>query len=552
MNANILYVDDSVTKLNEFELKFSSNFNIYTSSSIEKAIDILWSHTISLVIINSKYNIDSFAFVKSIKKHFNNIFIILFGEEVSKSEIIKSLNENYIDLYAEDLWDKNLENLIVQTINKIDERKKTTNHDIVQNLQSMLNELELLHKISQKLSQKRDLPVLLEEIIGSSKSMMRAEASSLLLYNAKEKKLFFDVVIGDNKKTINKMEVSLGEGIAGWVAEKKESLLIEDCYKDDRFNPEMDIKTNFKTKSMICVPMLRQGRLIGVIQVINKKAGLLFNEVDLNLFKTLASQCAIAIENAQLVEEQIENGKITYELKMAHGIQMNLLPSAIPNYSDLDISATLIPAKDVGGDYYNIIKLDEEFSLFVIADVSGKGIPAALIVSVIYSSLITQIKQSGSKINLLILVETLNKVLIEATTNDRFVTAWVGIYEHSTKILKGVNAGHNYPYLIRNKLEKPIELTKGGIMLGSMELPFEDEEIILVSGDVLCLFTDGITEAWNNLEEEYGEERLIHLLNSHSKLTSKEILSELLKDVQLHVGKAVPSDDITCIVMKVQ
>ncbi len=426
------------------------------------------------------------------------------------------------------------------------------NQDTEQKLNSMLNELELLHQISQKLSQKRDLPVLLEEIIESSKLMMRAEASSLLLYNSEQKKLYFDVVVGDKKKSINKMEISLGTGLAGWVAENKESILIEDCYKDDRFNPEMDIKTNFKTKSMICVPMLRGGNLIGVMQVINKKAGLLFNETDLNLFETLASQCAIAIENAQLIEEQIENEKTAYELKMAHDIQMNLLPSSLPNYSDLDIAATLIPAKDVGGDYYNILKLDDEFSLIIIADVSGKGVPAALIVSVIYSSLITQIKQSDAEINLLMLVETLNKVLIEATTNERFVTTWIGIYKHSSKLLKSINAGHNYPYIIRDPLEKPIELTKGGIMLGSMELPFEDESICLIAGDVLCLFTDGITEAWNELEEEYGEERLINILNSHTHLTSKEILSEILMDVQLHVGKAVPSDDITCIIMKVQ
>lgn len=426
------------------------------------------------------------------------------------------------------------------------------NIEKIKELESALNEFELLYEVSQKLSEKKELSILLEEIIESSKIIMKAEASSLLIYDSSKERLLFDFVAGDKKQTIKKMEVKLGEGIAGWVAENKKSILIEDCYTDSRFSRSVDLKTNFKTESMICVPLLRKDKLIGVMQVINRKSGLKFNKVDLKIFETLASQCAIVIENAQLVKEQIENEKLAYELKMAHRIQMNLLPKILPKYEDIDVASTIIPAKDVGGDYYNIIKLNKEYSLIIIADVSGKGIPAALIVSVLYSSLITQIKQNNSKINLLKLVETLNKVLLEATTNDRFVTAWIGIYEHSKKVLRGINAGHNYPYLVRNQLEKPIELTKGGIMLGSMELPFDAESVPLFAGDVLCFYTDGITEAWDESEEEYGEERLIKLLNSTVNLSSTEILKELLNDIKLHVGKAIPSDDITCIIMKIK
>jgi len=422
----------------------------------------------------------------------------------------------------------------------------------IKELEAILIEFELLHEVSQKLSEKKELSVLLDEIMESSKIIMKAEASSLLIFDSKKEKLFFDFVAGDKKQAIKKMEINFGEGIAGWVAENREPILVEDCYSDSRFNPNIDLKTNFKTKSMVCVPMLRKDKLIGVMQVINRESGLKFNKVDLNIFETLASQCAIVIENAQLVKEQMESEKLTYELKMAHEIQMNLLPNSLPVYEDIDISSTLIPTKDVGGDYYDILKLDDEFSLIIIADVSGKGIPAALIVSVIYSSIITQIKQSKTKMELRMIVETLNKVLMEATTNDRFVTAWIGIYEHSTKLLRGINAGHNYPYLIRNQLDRPIELTKGGIMLGSMDLPFNDEVVALITGDIICFYTDGVTEAWNETEEEYGEERLIKLLNSTTYLSSKEILAELLNDIKLHVGSAIPSDDITCIIMKIK
>jgi sigma-B regulation protein RsbU (phosphoserine phosphatase) len=253
-------------------------------------------------------------------------------------------------------------------------------------------------------------------------------------------------------------------------------------------------------------------------------------------------------------EKRGETGKLEFDFNTAwaHEIQMNLLPKSLPKYNDLDVAATLIPAREVGGDYYNVLKLNDQYSLLAIADVSGKGIPAALIVSVIYSSLITQIHECKSEVYIVSLVETLNKVLIEATTTDRFATAWIGLYEHSTKKLYGINAGHNYPFIFRKGETKPFELTKGGIMLGSIELPFDEEALTLRRGDILVLYTDGVTEAWNKMEEEYGEVRLIELVNSFGELSSQEIIERLFYDIRQHVGEAQPSDDITCVVMKVK
>jgi sigma-B regulation protein RsbU (phosphoserine phosphatase) len=118
--------------------------------------------------------------------------------------------------------------------------------------------------------------------------------------------------------------------------------------------------------------------------------------------------------------------------------------------------------------------------------------------------------------------------------------------------LHGINAGHNYPYIFRKGEKHPIELTKGGIMLGSIDLPFEEETLTLCTDDILVLYTDGVTEAWNNKEDEYGEERLIKLVNTSREMTSKELMDKLLIDLQHHVGDAEPSDDITCIVIKIQ
>jgi len=421
----------------------------------------------------------------------------------------------------------------------------------IENMEQMLNELNLFHEISQKISERKELHVLLNEIIESSKEVMKAEAASLLLYDEEKNNLYFESVSGDKKGTLKRMIVNMGEGIAGWVADNKKSLLIEDCYKDERFNPAFDIKTNFKTRSMICVPMLRKESLVGIMQVINKKNSLHFNKVDQNIYETLAAQCAIAIENTKLIDKQIEAEAVERELETARKIQQKLLPDKLPPYDDLDIAAYILPAKEVGGDYYNIHKLNDHQSLFIIADVSGKSISAALIVSIIDSCLDTQMK-SNNKIDLQNTVEILNRVLIDSTTLDKFATCWFGLYDHKSKKLISINAGHNAPLLFRNNLKEPIQLIKGGIILGSMELPFESEEVELQRGDTLVIYTDGITEAWNKKEEEYEEERLVNSVRSANNGSAKETLNIIIENVTKHVDQAEQSDDLTCYVIKVK
>ena len=418
-------------------------------------------------------------------------------------------------------------------------------------LKHIRHEMDFLYEISHKISEKKPLPKLLNEIMENSKKLMNAEASSLLLYDSGDKKLHFQVAIGEKGKTVSKYSVDLGDGIAGWVAKHKVPLLIQDCYNDSRFSPEYDKKTNFVTKSMICVPLIRKKQLFGVMQVLNKINGDIFEESDLTIFETLASQCAIAIENAKLIEVQIETEALERELETARDIQEKLLPSSLPEYTDLQLAAKLIPAKQVGGDYYNILKIAENKSLFFIADVAGKGIPAALIVSTIYSCLVTYLKMNRSNIDLVALVTAMNKVLMEATTIDKYATCWFGLFDHTSGNMMSVNAGHNSPLIFNKNSDRPEVLHAGGIMLGSLDVPFEMEIVHLKQNDVLLFFSDGVTEAWNEKNEDYEEFRLIDVVNKNLHLSAQQILAEIEKDVQKHVGSAVQSDDFTCAVVKV-
>ncbi len=419
-------------------------------------------------------------------------------------------------------------------------------------LEVVINQINYLQKISQRISEKKSLEELLNELIDSCRDVIKAEASSLLLYDEKLNKLYFQVATGEKGDAVKNVYLNMGEGIAGWVAENRKPLLIEDCYKDPRFNREFDIKNNFKTKTMICVPLIFKDKLFGVIQVINKKNDKFFTERDLNVFTILATQCSVSIENAKLTEIQIQQLALERELKTAREIQQNLLPSKLPDFKDLDVSFKLIPAKQVGGDYYNVYKINDDLTLFFICDVSGKSISAALIVSTICSSIMTymnMVQLCNDKFDLIDFVKSLNRVLIESTTDEKFATAWFGLYKHSEQRLQSINAGHNTIYVFRDN--EVIDLNEGGLFLGSIDLDFRIEEISMKAGDLVVCYTDGVPEAMNKAFEQYGDARLIKFIENNFSSNSSNILDSLLQDVKSYVKDADQSDDITCGVIKV-
>ena len=417
-------------------------------------------------------------------------------------------------------------------------------------LKLLVDRLNFLHKVSQKISENKPLSKLLTEIIQESKLVMDAEAGSLLLYDPEQKVLTFHIATGEKTRGLTRRRLKPGEGIAGWVAKHKEPLIIDDCYQDERFEPVYDRKSDFTTRSMVCVPMMRKNKLIGVMQAINKKNGGTFSRQDLNIFETLASQCAIAIENARLVEDRVAAKALERELETARTIQQNLLPEKLPDFDDLQAAAMLIPAKQVGGDFYHIFRMDDHYSLFMVADVTGKGIPAALIVSTIFSYLQTYLRLE-ERFDLLQFMNGLNKVLMASTTSDKFVTAWVGLYHHPSRTLTSVSAGHDPTLLFRKGQKEPVSLKSGSIFLGCLDINFETETLILNRGDVLVFYTDGVTEAWDRKQNEYGMERFVQCLAEHRGEPAPEILKAVRQDIEVHTHRALQSDDITCAVIKV-
>ncbi|MBV6477568.1 MAG: hypothetical protein HGGPFJEG_00307 [Ignavibacteria bacterium] len=422
----------------------------------------------------------------------------------------------------------------------------TDNHDI----KKLLDEINYFHEVTNRISEKKPLDILLNEIMESCKELMTAEASSLLMYDEVENILWFEIATGEKGKEVKKVKCNMGEGIAGWVAENRTPLLIDDCYNDYRFNKEFDMKSRFRTHTMICAPMIHKDKLIGVIQVINKKTEPVFSDRDFNLFNLLASQCAIAIDNARLIEVQVRQEALNRELKTASAIQKNLLPDKLPDFKDIEVYATIIPAKQVGGDFYNVYKLNDNQTLVIVTDVSGKSISASLIVSTICSAIITYFKLKNDNFELNEFVDCLNKVLIDSTTSDKFATAWFGLISHNDKKLKSINAGHNAIFHFKRNGELT-ELKEGGLFLGITEMEYKEETLSLSKDDLIYFYTDGVTEAMNSAQELYTDERAIKLIRNNFSSEPKIIIDRLISDIKSFAGDAEQSDDITCGIIKV-
>lgn len=549
--SQILLFDPDSSAVDTFRKMLEDAYAFTSVSSVDACLSSLESGVFHVLILDeSVFGKAGSAFWEKFADSSEKATIILAGSRKGSNRLIDAVNTVRVHRYLRKPWEKN--ELMETLSSAIEDRAEREEDDrLVYTLYHSIDEMKFLRLVSQKISEKKTLPRLLKEIMESSKMLMKAEASSLLLYDPDDRQLHFFVATGRKGRMIKKFSLALGEGIAGWVAKHKKPLLIEDCYEDPRFNPEYDRQTHFRTKSMMCVPLIRKRRLLGVIQVINREGEGVFTEKDLNLFMNLASQCAIAIENHRLTEIQIKRETLERELEIARVIQQRLLPASLPEYSDIQIATYIIPAKQVGGDYYNIMKINDELSLFFVADVSGKGLPAALVVSTIHSCMLSYMKLNQDRFDLIGLVQAMNSVLIDSTTSRQFVTCWFGLYRHDRREMKSVNAGHNPPYVFRENSENPMEIGTTGLCLGAMEFQYRMMDYSLDRGDVLVFYTDGVTEACDRDHRLYSPHRLVRVVQAHLDEDSAGILSRVRSDIEAHVGNAEQSDDLTCAVLKI-
>lgn len=299
----------------------------------------------------------------------------------------------------------------------------------------------------------------------------------------------------------------------------------------------------------LVVPFVQQGATTGALFLGERLSKAPYSDDDVEFIYALGNLALVAVQNSFLIEEQIEKERLEEEMRLARQIQENLQPKSMPDFQGVDLAMLALPSRHVAGDYLDIVKLSDERLLLAIGDVTGKGVPASLLMSNLQAALHVLVPM---EITLEEATAHINRVISGNTDFDKFITYFHCIYNSSTHVLDYVNAGHNPPYLIRGADGSVEELEEGGLLLGVMSgSEYQRGTSTITKGDVIVLFTDGVTEAMSPEEEEYGEERLLEVLSSVREGTARDILDAIHRDVIDFTGSATAlSDDLTMVVMK--
>jgi sigma-B regulation protein RsbU (phosphoserine phosphatase) len=298
----------------------------------------------------------------------------------------------------------------------------------------------------------------------------------------------------------------------------------------------------------VALPLASRHRMIGFLAVGMKRTRQDFEAADVEVLRSLSFQVAVAGENLRLLEENIEKQRMENELSMARKVQEGLLPGIMPETPGLQVFGTSLSCLEVAGDYFDVINLDDRRTVLAIGDVSGKGAGAALLMSNLQASIRTAVR-IGS--DLKEMIEQINDLIFDNTQAHQFITFFAGIYDAGTSTFSYVNAGHNPPLIVRRD-GSFIELQSGGLILGAVaEMTYKQESVELESGDLIFLYTDGLSEAENSDGEMYDESRVEEFVVRSRDLPLEEMVGRLAAEVEEFMSGAVRKDDLTLLVARV-
>lgn len=404
------------------------------------------------------------------------------------------------------------------------------------------------------------LQILIQVFDSAYKSFLHQRKEKSLIFELNEKIMHLNNLIDtgielsryDKKRIL--YEVALERGCA---LTNASSALIEIVKKSagnikkfitfpSGIDPEKILNSKFKIQSSFEI----QNRIYNFVlsEKETRHSTTAFNQLDQLLLDSIARQVSASLENEYLHKQALEKEKIEQELNVAASIQQKILPESLPKIEGYDLAGINIPSKEVGGDFYNCIDLKNGKYALIIADVAGKGIGAALLVSTLDAALYSYLQFD---IPLAEMADRLNNLIYKSSPSDKYITFFIAVLNSNTGELDIVNAGHNPIFLLRKDgtLEK---LDAGGVGLGMFDfgIPFTGQKSVMNSGDRLFLYTDGIPEAMNEKEEEYSDEKMLNFFLNHSQKSSQEFINALVKDVKDYAGTTLQSDDITAMILK--
>ena len=391
-----------------------------------------------------------------------------------------------------------------------------------------------------------DFDDLLTEIMDVARRVMRAEGSALLLLDEASGELRLVVArSADGEVTSAHQTVPRQGSVAGWVFEHGESALIPDAYADPRFYPGVDRKTGYRTRAILCVPLCRRGKPIGVLQVVNPlgddRPG--FDAADQDALESFANLAATAIEKLRFLEEQRSRARFEQEMSIATEIQKSFLPAELPVRVDLAFAAQYRPALDVGGDFYDVYEVGPDELYFVVGDVAGKGVPAALLMAQSLSILRLILTPGISPHEVLV---RWNENLCRRSLRGLFVTALVGRIVPSLRRVETASAGHCPPWIVRGGKAEECLVANGPPMAILPSARYASNPLFLAGNEWLTVYTDGLTESRAGSGDLLGSAGARRLLEKEFA-SPHHVVATLSEGEASHRGDSPPQDDLTLL-----
>ncbi len=412
---------------------------------------------------------------------------------------------------------------------------------------TVVDKLRMLLDITKTISRSLDLDEVLTLVMDTLDSVIHYDAAGIYLIehdaDGENPYIFKSKVYRGYEITFDLVEprLRMGEGFIGYVAQTGESIICDDVSRDARY-----FHARGRTKSEMVAPIISNQEVIGVFDLESDELNA-YTQDDLALLQMLASQVAIIIEKVKLHEELVEKKRIQAQLEVARQVQLELLPDEDPHLQGFDISAYIFPTDEVSGDYYDWVRIFDDQIGIIVADAVGKGIPAALLMAFLRASL-----RSGVQIGYAphIAMAKVSNLLWDSIEDHQFITAIYGILDDTNKTFVFSNAGHNPPVLVKATGEYKF-VQYGDLPLGMFRgMRYHQHFLRLDRGDVLVIYTDGITEAACADGEEYGRERLAKRIAEGINLSAKELIDFIYRDVVHYSARKCLDDDGTLFIVK--
>lgn len=425
----------------------------------------------------------------------------------------------------------------------IDEKEYLKLKEDYERLRTAVNELAILNEIATTISSTIELDKIVEIIVKKCIRHFNVEQGNISLIKESEMVKPLQTMVREYDSATGRIPFRLDQQLIGWMLTKKEPLIINDLANDQRFS---SLASETSYNSLIAVAMMYKSKLIGVLSLYNKRNKEEFNKNDLRLLTIIATESSQVIENARLLEEEKDLMSVREELKISGQIQKRLLPEQLPEIPGYQIAAINIPAKEVGGDYYDVVPLSDNKFAFCFGDVSGKGIPAGLLMSNLQATMRSLLLSQDDPA---VIVQRANTLLHASTTSEKYITFFLAILDIKENTLTYCNAGHDQPIHIKNS--KCEQLLQGGIPLGFLsDFNYSVNSTTISTNDIIIVYTDGVTEAMNSKEEEFGLESFKNIICENKTASASELLNMVLDAIDKHIKSAIQMDDITLVILK--